>query len=694
MKILRIVSLALALLSALSVEAGEFNRMPYAWKWISAEKIAVTYDGSYTDSTGFVYNAAKKTLSPGVDAPEKFSSFPVNPEGAVNMTYSPDSSSIAFTRDNDLYVVDIASGRETRLTFDGNDLILNGYASWVYYEEIFGRPSRYRAFWWAPDSRHIAFYRFDNREVPLFPIYSPFGQNGSLNNTRYPKAGQKNPPVRIGMIDLDEPSEIVWADFDETDDQYFGTPFWGPDSREFFVSREPRTQNTLDLYAVNVENGGKKPVYHEEYPTWLKWMDGVIFTDKGLYMARAFETGWQQIYYLSYDGREFRRLTDGENWGISLLALDSRSNEIYFTARRNSTTRFTLYKVGGDGRIVTLSDPSYNISRVSISPDYKHFAAVYDNARTPSKFAVFSTSRLPERNARNAARNASLNLGEVLADEAGADYDASGYSLPQEVFITTEDGFRLPGLMTMPLDFDSTAVAKYPVHFEVYGGPDTPYVRDRWRRPSDDSQWFARNGIIHLVVDPRSAGHNGRAGEDMAYRQLTVNEIKDYTAWTKWICSFPYVKRDKVGVEGFSFGGTTTVMLLCQAPEWFRYGIAGGGVYDWALYDTHYTERFMDTPQNNPDGYKVGCALNWVSQYPCEYGSEGIPSHMLKLTHGTGDDNVHFQSTLQLIDKLQRAGKHFEFMVYPDGMHGYRGEQGRHSTAADQDFWSRYLLDK
>lgn len=181
-----------------------------------------------------------------IPAPERYSDFPVHPEGAVNLTFSPDSSMLAFTRSNDLYVYDIASGKERRLTNDGSELILNGYASWVYYEEIFGRPSRYRAFWWSPDSKKIGFYRFDNTAVPMFPIYSAAGQDGTLRNTRYPKAGEPNPEVKIGIIDLNKEG-IVWADFDEKDDQYFGTPFWGADSQEFSsrASLESRTHSTF-----------------------------------------------------------------------------------------------------------------------------------------------------------------------------------------------------------------------------------------------------------------------------------------------------------------------------------------------------------------------------------------------------------------------------------------------------------------
>jgi len=182
-----------------------------------------------------------------------------------NPTPSPDGSMLAFTRDHDLWVRRVADSVETRLTFDGSPLILNGYASWVYYEEILGRASNYRAFWWSPDSRKIGFYRFDNSQVPMFPIFSPFGQNGSLSQTRYPKAGQTNPQVRIGIVNLQD-GKTVWADFDVDEDQYFGTPFWGADSREIYISREPRRQNVLDLYAVSVADGSRREVYHEEYP--------------------------------------------------------------------------------------------------------------------------------------------------------------------------------------------------------------------------------------------------------------------------------------------------------------------------------------------------------------------------------------------------------------------------------------------
>ena len=728
-----------------SVSAQEYNSIPRAWKWLGNEEVIFSYYGTYMEGDAFVLNVRTGKRSTEVTSPAKFPSFPVRPEGAVNLTYSPDSTKLAFTRDNDLYVVDIATDVETRLTFDGSDVILNGYASWVYYEEIFGRPSRYRAFWWSPDSKKIGFYRFDNSQVPMFPIYSAFANpqaaasqsqsprvtdlalGGSLSETRYPKAGQTNPQVRIGIVDLSSEcvgcpmrceDAITWADFDPTLDQYFGIPFWGPDSREFFIARMPRLQNTRALYAVSTEDGTKRHVYNETYKTWLNWFDGVVFTDSGLYMAREFETGWQQIYFLSYDGKTFRRLTDGPNWNVAIVRVDEKKGDVYYTAKRDAVAKQALYKVDKKGVITALTDPSYNATGITFSPDGKYFVASLSNMTTPTQIAVIANKggvvsdgknnicAYPSASGKTGllweavqtdAKPAKYPAANIVADMKGPDFDPSKYALPELVYITVQDGFNLPGMIVYPKNFDPSK--KYPVHVDIYGGPNTPMVRDRWVSPNADNQWYSENGIIQITVDPRAAGHNGRAGLDMIYRQLTVWEVKDFCEWAAALQNLPFVDAEKIGVEGFSFGGTMTSMLLMQAPDKFHYGIAGGGVYDWALYDSHYTERYMDTPQNNPDGYAVSKVLNYVDGYPTEYSSDRSFAGalgdnepvMLKLTHGTGDDNVHHQNTLQLLDALHKAGKKFDFMIYPDGMHGYYGYQGDHFQNANNEFWLKYL---
>ena len=775
----RILMILMSVTVTASVFAQEFQSIPRVWKWLGNEEVIFSYFGTYQGDDAFVVNARSGKVSEGVNAPARFSAFPVRPEGAVNLTYSPDSTKLAFTRDNDLYVVDIASEVETRLTFDGSDVILNGYASWVYYEEIFGRASRYRAFWWSPDSKKIGFYRFDNTQVPMFPIYSAFANpeaaasqsqsprvtdlalGGSLSETRYPKAGQTNPQVRIGIVDLTGEcvgcpmrceDAITWADFDPTLDQYFGIPFWGPDSREFFIARMPRLQNTIDLYAVSAEDGSKRHVYNETYKTWLNWFDGVVFTDNGLYMAREFETGWQQIYFLSYDGKTFRRLTDGPNWNVAIVRVDEKKGDVYYTAKRDAVAKQALYKVDKKGVITALTDPAYNATGIVFSPDGKFFVASLSNMTTPTKIAVIANKggvvsdgktnicAYPSTSGKTGmlwdavdidAKPVKYPAANIVADMKGPDYDPAKYALPELVYITVEDGFNLPGMIVYPKNFDPSK--KYPVHVDIYGGPNTPLVRDRWVTPNADNQWYSDNGIIQITVDPRAAGHNGRAGLDMIYRQLTVWEVKDFCEWAAALQALEFVDGEKIGVEGFSFGGTMTSMLLMQAPDKFHYGIAGGGVYDWALYDSHYTERYMDTPQNNPEGYAVSKVLNYVDGYPTEYSSDrsfagaqndnkgaqndnkgaqndnkgaqddgmslrgaaatwqSVEPVMLKLTHGTGDDNVHHQNTLQLLDAMHRSGKKFDFMIYPDGMHGYYGYQGDHFQNANNEFWLKYL---
>ncbi|MBO7396611.1 MAG: DPP IV N-terminal domain-containing protein, partial [Bacteroidales bacterium] len=624
-----------------------------------------SYSGSFDADDCQAFKAPKWKEVKGISDPVKEEPEPVmKPEWTTNPTLSPDKKFVAFTRDGDLYVAPYEGKGETRLTFDGSKTVYNGYASWVYYEEIFGRPSKYRAFWWSPDSRKIAFYRFDDTKVPMFPIYSPKGQDGELRETHYPKAGETNPEVKIGIIDLDNIfAGIVWVDFDPTEDQYFGTPFWGKDSRTLFVAREPRIQRSIDLYSVNVADGSKKAIYHETYPTWVDWIENPYLDDKGIYMVRNCETGWDQAWFLSYDGSVCKRLTDGPNWRISLVAAH-KDGRVFFLAERDSRVSRALYSCDSKGRISALTDVSLNVDDVEFSPDREHFVARLSGLDTPPKLGLYSS-----RKARL------LN---------GIEAESLPEGLPKRELVWIEnEGLRLPGIMIYPQDFNPSE--QYPVHVDIYGGPDTPLVRGRWINPRS-YEWYASNGIICLVADCRAAGHNGREGLDAIYRRLGTAERRDFIAWARWLQDLPYVKADKIGVEGFSFGGTMTTLLVATASEYYHYGLAGGGVYDWRLYDSHYTERYMDTPEANPEGYREASVLEHIGKYPVKAG-KADGSVMLRLTHGSGDDNVHFQNSLQLIDALQRQGAEFEFMVYPDGMHGYRGYQGKHFEQSKRAFW-------
>ncbi|HPK30139.1 MAG TPA: DPP IV N-terminal domain-containing protein [Bacteroidales bacterium] len=621
----------------------------------------------------FRYDLRKGTAEPfSYTPPRGTSRFEELVPGWKNPTFSPDSTKIAYTLDNDLYSINVKSKKIIRHTFDGSELNLNGYASWVYYEEIFGRGSNYRAFWWSPDSKVIAYYNFDNSQVPMFPIYNSQGQHGSLTQTRYPKAGDSNPKVRIGFVSANG-GETVWSDFDPEPDQYFGIPFWSGDGKRFMVARMDRAQDNLELFSVDPILGNFVCVYAEHQESWIDWMEEMLFTPEGIYIVRDFE-GWEQIYFLSYDGNRFEKLTGGRNWGISLLKVDSKY--LFFTAKREATTRVDVYRVTlRSQKTERVSFDNYNFANVIISPDSRNVAAVVSNAQTPYFLVNIS---LPTGN---------LNRKKVtvISDSKGPDFDKYDIALPEIITIKTRDGLDIPASVIWPVNLDKSK--KYPVKVNIYGGPNSPQVRDRWSGVSFSNQWWANNGVIQVTLDNRAGGHFGKKGLEQVYRRLSIPELRDFIDGIKHFLAMPFVDADKIGIEGFSYGGMMTVLCVTEGSDYFKYGIAGAGVYDWHLYDSHYTERYMDRPQDNPKGYEETNVLGRLSNY------KGDKTNMIRLTHGTGDDNVHFQNTLQLIDVLQKQNKDFELMIYPEAMHGYRGAQGRHSAMQDYIFWYRYLLD-
>ena len=459
-------------------------------------------------------------------------------------------------------------------------------------------------------------------------------------------------------------------------DQYFGTPFWSGDGTKLMVSWMDRAQDNLQLYSVTPQTGGKVMVYKEHQDSWIDWMDDMLFTKEGIYIVRDF-TGWQQIYFLSYDGRNFEQLTTGKNWSVHLLQVDKK--HLLFTAKREASTRVDIYRLNLRSKeIQRLSYGPYNFSGVTVSEDGKTLSALVSNYRTPTQLVAITIPNsgdvIPEKHVK------------VVYDSKGEKFNDYAIALPELVYVTTRDGVRLPAAVTWPVDFDKNK--RYPVKVNIYGGPDNPQVREGWRGVTMATQWWANHGVIQVTLDNRAGGHYGKKGVESVYRYLGVLELQDFCDGIDHFRKMPFVNENKIGVEGFSFGGTMTALCVTEGNEHFQYGIAGGGVYDWGLYDTHYAERYMDRPQDNPDGYKASRVIDRTGNY------RGDASNMLRITHGTGDDNVHFQNTLQLIDQLQRDHKDFELMIYPDGMHGYRGDQGMHSSLQDYKFWYRYLLEQ
>ncbi len=660
----------------------------YPPRWIGYEKILLSYADPAKESPVFkIYDVktgkyedytqrprTNTSNAQGLRADAKKANAAIKGNGELlNPTYSPDGNFLAFTYEGNLYVYDIKSDKAKKITSDGSDVILNGRASWVYFEEILGRSSQYKAFWWSPDSKSIAFYRFDDSQVPMFPIYDISKAKDQILATHYPMSGEKNPEVRIGFADISS-GNIVWADFDQKEDQYFGIPFWNSESTRFIIPWMPRVQQDLIFYSVNPSDGNKEQIYKEHQDTWIDWPEQMLFDKNGFYMVRDF-TMWEQIYYQSFDGKIQKCLTNGCNWDIKLLKIDQQKGELYFTSKTEISTRVDIYKVSlKKGKTTRISTGNYTFGSLQLSDDFKYVTALCSNAQTPSMAVLLPTDGSGKMT--------------ILADSKGADFDSYNLAVPEMVYITTPDGYTIPGKITLPLNFDASK--QYPVIIYMYGGPNTPVVADSWTPISASNQWWAHQDVIQFRMDHRGSGHCGKEGCNFMYRNFFDIELKDFIEWAKCLRSLPYVNEDKIGINGFSYGGSMATLCVTEGCEYFKYGIAGGGVYDYMLYDSHYTERFMDTPQRNPEGYKRTIVADRIKAS----GYKGDSSNYLMLTHGAADDNVHIQNTMNLALKMQRMGKQFDLMIYPRQLHGYTGSQGRFSAFNDYRFWYRYLLEK
>lgn len=584
-----------------------------------------------------------------------------------NPTLSPDGKYIAFTRNNDLYAVDVATGQEVRYTNDGTDVIYNGWSSWVYFEEILGRPTQYKAFWWAPDSKRIAFMRFDDTKVPMFPINGSTGQHGYTEKTRYPKAGDPNPEVRVGFVPVTG-GTVTWADFNEKDDQYFGTPYWSYDGSSLMVQWMNRGQDNLKFFSVNPATGSKKEIYDEKQSSWVDLdYDGRIeyLQDKKHYILKSDKTGWAHFYLYNLDGKLINPITSGKWQVTDLEHVDEKNKVIYFTARKEASTRKDFYRVNYNGKNLkrlTFGDYTH---QVQISPNGKYFITTYSNVSTPQKRTLLD------------------NTGKIikeLGDSKSADFAQYNFGKTEMITIPTDDGYQLPAVITYPTDFDQNK--KYPVIMSIYGGPNAGTVTNTWKGTA--SQWWANEGIIQIAVDHRASGQFGKEGVALMHRNLGKWEMKDYTTAARWLKAKSWVDNKKLLITGHSYGGYMTCMALTMGADDFDFGIAGAPVTSWELYDSHYTERFMDTPQENPEGYKNGSVLTYVDKY----------KGLLRIMHGDMDDNVHMQNTIQLIDKLQNANKHFELMIYPGGRHGWGGVKTPHDKAERIRFYYDHLLNK
>ncbi|MFZ9402988.1 MAG: DPP IV N-terminal domain-containing protein [Sediminibacterium sp.] len=692
-KVFLVVGL-LVILTANAQMSG--NNLPRFIRWVDNDQILVsTKLNKETTPKEYLYNTVTKQYSPApaatIPATEKSvvvknANIYLKENGTeIQLTFdaaeektpilSPDGNYVGYTKNNNLYTLSLADKKEHAITSENTKGILNGYASWVYFEEIFGRPTQYRAFWWSPDSKYISFMRFDEREVPMFPIYNSEGQHGFIEETRYPKAGDPNPTVKIGWTSPTG-GNITWADFNEQEDQYFGWPIWNPNNNSMWMSWMDRGQNNLKIYELDMATGAKKEVYKEYQKTWIDLEDRVsgrinfLANNQG-YIAQSDASGFNHLYLYNMQGQLINAITSGKYTVTGIKHIDEKNKTIYFTARGlENSARVDLYAVYFNGTsLARLTTGDYNNSQVYLSPDTKKFVTVYSNVNTPTTMGVIN-------------KKDKTKTIQVIATAVDSSFKAEDYAKTELIRIKSADGlYELPALVTWPKNMDPNK--KYPMLVSIYGGPSAGTVMDNWSNPAYKEP-LAKDGLIQVAFDHRASGHFGKEGVNYMYRNLGYWEMTDYMTMAKWFIENGHADPKKIAITGFSYGGYMSCYALTFGSSVFTHAMAGGSVTAWELYDSHYTERFMDTPKENPEGYKSGSVMTHIKNF------KGV----LQLVHGTSDDNVHMQNSIQLLSALQDNGKEVEFMLYPGGRHGWGGAKGKHFADLKTKFIYTHLLEK
>ena len=572
--------------------------------------------------------------------------------------FSPDSRSVAYVRGNNLWVADIASGRATRLTYDGSDDVINGTTDWVYEEELGLRD----AFRWSPDSRSIAYWRFDQSAVPAYPITDETDeQYPTVSVLRYPKAGAPNSRVKVGVIAATGGGATRWLAVGPDTGQYIAQMEWlGPDS--ISVLRMPRRQNRLDVLLASATTGGVRTVVSDVDSAYVDVEGGpVTWIDGGRrLLLRSDRTGWREFHLYDRSGRFLRQVTpDGADY-LEIADIDSARGVAYVSAAAPTPVQRNLYRcalapasnVAPACVRLTTADGTH---AVEIAPGHTYAIDSYSTAARP---AVAALAALP------AADGTALRTVRVLEDNAGAAGRIAtlGIVAPQFFRVPMPDGTQLDAYRIVPARFDSTA--KHPVLMHVYGGPAAPEVSDAWG--GSRTMWhqlLAQQGYVVVVVDNRGAAWRGRAFRKGTYLRLGLQESQDQIDAARWIARQPWAEPTRIGLWGWSYGGYMTALTLARGGSVFKAGIAVAPVVDWRYYDSIYTERYMWTPQENPNGYQLSAVGSYV----------GNMAARLLLVHGTGDDNVHPQNALVLAQALENANKPFAMLLYPNKTHSISG---------------------
>lgn len=622
-----------------STGLGRVQAETYFW---SPSNDALLFSGS---SSLVLLNLRTMEAKPLVDSSDDASHEIADPK------FSPDGQWVSFVRDSNLWVANIATGKVHALTTGGSEEILKGQLDWVYPEEL----DATTAYWWSPDSSKIAYYQMDERPVTRFPIVDMSSLTGAIEYTRFPEAGGANPIVRVGVVSVTG-GETKWMDAGADTDVYLPRVVWLTDSKRVAIERLNRAQNRLDLLFCDASTGSSENILTETDKYWVNVADDLyFFADDKRFLWSSERSGFRHYYLYDLAGHQLAQLTSGDwavtgNGGVgpgaaSHPAVDEAHGFIYFLSNKDNVLDIQLYRLSLADRSVTKVTREPGTHDVLISPDESAFVDTYSNATTPPRQDLDRT---------DGSRAAAINENKVP--------ELAEYQLSPVKFLnlSADDGTKLYASIIQPPDFDASR--KYPVLVNVYGGPQVQNVHNAW--DGKDFLWLemmAEKGYIIFTLDNRGSYARGHAFETVIHGHLGKIELEDQLTGVKYLKSLPYVDPSRVGIWGWSYGGTMVLNAMFNAPGVFKAGVSVAPVSDWRLYDTIYTERYMGRPQDNPEGYRDSSPANQAANLRGK----------IMIAHSTGDDNVHFANTSEVLNQLILAGKYpASLMIFPGRGHG------------------------
>jgi len=595
--------------------------------------------------------------------------------------FSPDGSRIAFARDENLYLLDVlgfpdtASGREQALTTDGKkDEILNGTTDWLYWEEIWDREAT--GFWWSPDSRRIAYYRFDERETPSHPLVDQSAKIPVVKWQKYPTSGDVNPKVRIGVLELST-GRTAWMETGDLD-QYLARVAWTPDGGAVAIQALSRSQARLDLLRCSAGDGRCGTLVTESWPTWVNLADDLRFLPDGRFLWGSERSGRRRLYLFNPDGRLIRQVSP-DGWVVTSVDRVPEADE------KDPWVLFTGYRTEG---LKALDRHVVNASLLDA-----RFQVITPEAGTHTALAARHTGNWVHAwNTADSPGGAEVRLGGERNGSDGikliplpstppAKFDPA--ALPRYEFLTIPgpDGIPLPARLLKPAGFDPGR--RYPVIVYQYGGPGSQTVVNRWDRRRRDlfHKRMAQLGFAVLTVDGRSTTFFGKEGEDLDYRKMGEANLAAQLAGVEYLKTQRWADTSRLGLWGWSGGGTNTLFCLLSRPGVWKAGVAGAPVTDWHLYDSVWTERYLGTPDENEAGFLESSPINLADRL----------RDKLLIVHGLADDNVHPQNSVNMIDRLVQAGRPVEQAFYPGEKHAMRPPSIRHFFERMEEFWVRTL---